>query len=285
MKKLLSTVLALSTLVACLMLPGLANAEQFKIAIMQDQQGAAAKFKPLLDYLGKKGVDASFVATKDYPAAAQMFAAGQVDAMFSGSGIAGSMIIKELAVPEARPVGKDGISTYWAVVVAPKGAAKFTGKADYFNGKKVITTSLASAGEFFFRSLPGAAASTATILKAASHGAALDALDKGQADFAIVKNRVWDKNKGKYPNLAQVGEDKGENPDGVLIVSRKADQKIVSKVTAALLAVKDDASADAKAVKDSLDIQGYVKTTEKDYAHTLPLLKSAGVTKAFNFAF
>lgn len=285
MKRSLGTMLALSTLVVCLMLPGFAMAEQFKIAIMQDQQGAAAKFKPLLDYLGKKGIDASFVAAKDYPAAAQMFAAGQVDAMFSGSGIAGAMIIKELATPEARPVGKDGLSTYWAAVVAPKGGAKFTGKADYFNGKKVITTGLASAGEFFYRSLPGASAATATILKAASHGAAIDALDKGQADFAIVKNRVWDKNKDKYPNLAQVGEDKGENPDGTLIVSKKADQKVTAKVTAALLAVKEDVSADAKAIKDSLDIQGYVKTTEKDFAHTLPMLKSAGVTKAFNFAF
>jgi len=285
MKKSLSTMLALSALVVCLMLPGLASAESFKIAIMQDEAGAAAKFKPLLDYLTKKGIEASFVATKDYPAAAQMFAAGQVDAMFSGSGIAGTMIIKELATPVARPVGKDGISTYWAVVIAPKGGARFTGKADYFNGKKVITTGLASAGEFFFRSLPGAATSTATVLKAGSHGMALGALDKGQADFAIVKNRVWDKNKDKYPNLTQIGADKGENPDGTLIVSKKADQKVVSKVTAALLAVKDDASADATAVKDSLDIQGYVKTTEKDFAHTLPLLKSAGVTKAFNFAF
>jgi ABC-type phosphate/phosphonate transport system substrate-binding protein len=285
MKKSFGTRLALSALVLCLMLPGLATAEQFKIAIMQDQQGAAGKFKPLLDYLTKKGIEATFVAARDYPGAAQMFAAGQVDAMFSGSGIAGSMIIKELATPVARPVGRDGISTYWAVVIAPKGGAKFTGKADYFNGRNVVTTGLASAGEFFYRALPGASASTATILKAASHGAALDALDKGQADFAIVKNRVWDKNKDKYPNLAQVGEDKGENPDGTLIVSKKADQKVVAKVTAALLGVKDDASADAKAVKDSLELQGYVKTTEKDFSHTLPMLKSAGVSKAFNFAF
>ena len=283
MNRSFNILLAHTALIVCLMLPGLAGAEQFKIAIMQDQQGSAAKFKPLLDYLTKKGIQASFVAARDYPAAAQMFSAGQVDAMFSGSGIAGSMIIKELATPVARPVDSDGISTYWAVVIAAKGGAKFTGKADYFNGKKVITTSLASAGEFFFRSLPGAAVSTATILKAESHGMALAALDKGQADFAIVKNHVWEKNKDKYPRLVQVGEDKGANPDGTLIVSKKADQKTVAKVTAALLAVKDDASVDAKAVKTGLGIQGYVKTTEKDFAHTLPMLKNAGVTKEFNF--
>ncbi|CAK0745624.1 hypothetical protein CCP3SC15_130002 [Gammaproteobacteria bacterium] len=128
---------------------GISAAEQFRIAIMQDQPGAAQKFRPLLDYLTKKGINANFVGARDYPSAAAMFAASQVDAMFSGSGIAGSMIIKELAIPEIRPVGANGQSTYWAVILAPKGAAKFTGAADYFKGKKVIFTSLASAGEFY----------------------------------------------------------------------------------------------------------------------------------------
>ena len=277
--------LVAGTIVTCLMLPNIARAAQFKIAIMQDQQGAAAKFKPLLDYLVKKGVDASFVATKDYPAAAQLFAAGQADAMFSGSGIAGTMIIKELAEPEVRPVGRDGHSTYWAVVIAPKGAPAFTNSADLFKGKRVIMTSLASAGEFYFRSIPGYKKSGAQILKAASHGAALDALDKGQADFAIVKNRIWDKNKGKYPNLVKIGEDKGENPDDTLIVSKKADKGSVSKVVSALLGLKDDASAEATAAKDSLGITEYIKTTTKDFSHTFPLLKAAGVTKEFNFTY
>ena len=284
MKKSIIIVFLVGVLLGIIMLCG-AHAGEFKIAIMQDQSGAAAKFKPLVEYLAKKGVTATLVAAKDYPAAAAMFAGGQVDAMFSGSGIAGSMIIKGLANPEVRPVGKDGFSTYWAVVVAPKGSPKFTGSADYFKGKKVILTSLASAGEFYFRSLPGATASGATLLKAASHGAAIDALDKGQADVAIVKNRVWDKSRDKYPNLVQVGSDKGENPDNTLIVSKIADQSMVSKVTTALLGVKDDASSEAVAVKNSLEIQGYIRTTSKDFDHTISMLKRAGVTRDFNFAF
>jgi ABC-type phosphate/phosphonate transport system substrate-binding protein len=212
-----------------------------------------------------------------------MFAGGQVDAMFSGSGIAGSMIIKELSEPEVRPVGKDGHSTYWAVVIAPKGAPKFMGSAEYFKGKRVVLTSLASAGEFYFRSLPGASSSGAQVIKAISHGAALNALDIGQADFAIVKNRVWDKVKDKYPNLVKMGEDKGENPDNTLIVSKKAAKATVSKVVSALLGLKDDASAEATAAKESLEITGYIKTTAKDFSHTLPMLKAAGVNKEFNF--
>jgi ABC-type phosphate/phosphonate transport system substrate-binding protein len=284
MKRMIERVL-LAGIIIGLFLPGFADAEQFRIAIMQDQTGAAQKFQPLLDYLKKTGIDATFIATKDYPGAAAMFAAGEADAMFSGSGIAGTMIIKGLAVPLVRPMGKDGHSTYWAVVVAPKGSPKFTGSADYLKGKKVILTALASAGEFYYRSLPGAVQANATLLKAASHGAAIDALDKGQADVAIVKNRVWDKSKGKYPNLTKVGEDKGENPDGALIVSVRVPQETAAKISAALIGVKDDASPEAEVIRNSLEIQGYIKTTPKDFDHTLVLLKKAGVTKAFNFAY
>ncbi|CAK0745639.1 hypothetical protein CCP3SC15_130003 [Gammaproteobacteria bacterium] len=123
------------------------------------------------------------------------------------------------------------------------------------------------------------------LLKAASHGAAIDALDKGQADIAIVKNRVWDKVKDKYPNLSLVGEDNGENPDNTLIVSKSASPELVAKVTSALLSVKEDTSPEAQAVKNSLEIREYIVTTIKDFEHTLTLLKNAGVTKVFNFTY
>ena len=267
-----------------LLLPGIASAGMFRIAIMQDQGGIAQKYKPLMDYLAAKGIDANLISAKDYKSAAEMFSHGAVDAMFSGSGVAGAMIIKELATPLVRPVSKDGYSTYWAVVIAPKGSPKFSGSIDYFNGKKVLLTALASSGEFYFRSLAGSAQSNATLLKAASHGAAIDALNhRGQADYAIVKNRVWDKVKDKYPNLMLVGEDKGENPDNTLIVSKKVSPALTGKVNAALLDLKEDVSPQAEAVKRSMEIQGFLKTTLKDFEHTLQLLKKAGVTKSYDF--
>ena len=91
-----------------------ARADQFKIAIMQDERGAAAKYRQLETYLKNKGIEFSFVGATNYPAAANMFASGEVDAMFSGSGIAGTFIIKDLATPLLRPVSKEGVSTYHA---------------------------------------------------------------------------------------------------------------------------------------------------------------------------
>jgi ABC-type phosphate/phosphonate transport system substrate-binding protein len=281
-KRLLTYCFAIGILSA-FSLPGVSGAEQFRIVIMQDQSGAAEKFKPLLGYLSKKGIDATLVSPQDNSAAAGMFAVGTADAMFSGSGVAGFMILKDIAVPSVRPVDKNGHSTYWAVVIAKKGAPKFTGSADYFSGKKVVFTSLASSGDFYFHSLPGIEQAKATEIKAVSHGAALTALEKGEADVAIVKNRVWDVLRDKYPDLVLVGEDKGQNPDGTLIVSKKIPPTLEARISDALLALKEDSSAEAAAVKQSLGIQGYIRTTLKDFDHTLSLLRKAGVDKTLNF--
>ena len=266
-------------------LPSTISYAGFKICLMQEQKGAAAKFRPLLNYLIKKGVKASFVAAKTYPQAANMFAKGKVDGMFSGSGIAGCMIIKGLAYPVVRPVSNGGWSTYWAVALAPKGSDRFTQNADYFHNKRVIFCGLASSGEFFYRAVKGDNNIEVKTLNAASHGAAIDALDRGAADVAIVKNRVWDSVKGKYKGIARVGEDPGENPNMALIVSKKADPTVVKRISNILLGLKDDHSPEAEAVKEKMGITGFIKTTEEDFRFTLPLLKRAGVDASFDFKY
>jgi ABC-type phosphate/phosphonate transport system substrate-binding protein len=169
------------------------------------------------------------------------------------------------------------------VVIAPKGSPRFDGTAGYFKGKRVIFAALASAGEFYFRSLGPSQAGA--ILKAASHGAALDALGRGQADVAVLKNHVWTKEQGSYAALEKVGGDAGENPDGAVILSKKLSPAAVRELSAALLALEGDPSPDAAEARKSLGIRGYVAASEKDFAHTLGLLTRAGVTKDFQFTF
>jgi ABC-type phosphate/phosphonate transport system substrate-binding protein len=259
------------------------RADELRIGIVQAQAGEARKYQPLLEYLSKRGVTASFVAAPDYRAAAELFASGKLDAMFSGSGIAGAMMIKGLADPIVRPVGEDGISTYSAVIVAPAGAPRFDGTSRYFDGKRVIFAALASAGEFYFHAL--GESRPAALLKAASHGAALDAVSRGQADVAIVKNHVWTHEKPSYPSLAAVGADSGENPDNTLVVSRKLGAVTTRKLDEVLLGLEHDPSPDAGAARARLKIRGFIPTTAKDFSHTLELLRRAGVTKDFGFSF
>lgn len=262
-----------------------AQNSHFSIGIMQDEKEVAKHYSPLITYFKKHGVDVSMTPALTYPAAASMFRSGSVDAMFSGSAVAGIMIIKDLARPLVRPVAKDGVSTYWAVILAPGGSQKFDGSAGYFNKKRVAFCGLASAGEIFFHSIENISTTKARVMKSASHAAAIETLDKGFADIAIVKNRVWDKEKNKYPNISVVGKDIAENPENTLIVGNKTDPRLVAKVSEILLSLKNDNSPEADAVREQLDIKGYIKTTENDFKHTFKLLKKAGVNKTFNFAF
>jgi ABC-type amino acid transport substrate-binding protein len=275
----------LLVLFALIITHGLAHASQFTIAIMQDDKDAAQKYRALEAYLAYKGIKLAFAETANYSTAAAMFAAGKADAMFSGSAVAGIFIMKELAVPLVRPVARDNISTYHAVVLGLKGAPKFSGSADYFKGKKVAFTALASSGEVYFHSIPGIKLAQANVLKLASHGACINALSKGAVSLAIVKNRVWEKHQMEYPGIEVVGEDTGENPDNTLIVSLRADTGIASRVSAALLDLKADTSREAKAARDSMEIKGFIKTTPADFRHTMELLRKAGVNKSFNFQF
>lgn len=262
--------------------PGWSQAADIAIGI-QATAGDAQKYQALQTYLAKKGVPVVFRAAPDYKSAADMFSSGAVDAMFSGSGVSGVMIIKGLGTPAVRPVNQEGFSTYAAAIVAPKGGARFTGSPDYFNGKRVIFSALASAGEVYFRSL--GKSSPKEIMKAANHAAALDALGRGAADVAVVKNHVWNKEQGKYPQLELVYEDRGQNPDGTLMISKKMDAEAFRKLSAALLGIKDDPSQEAAAAKQSLKIREYIKTTDVDFKYTVGMLQKAGVTKDFAFQF
>jgi ABC-type phosphate/phosphonate transport system substrate-binding protein len=272
----------LLVLVSFFFVDTLCYAEVFKIGIMQPQRNDAAKFQPLLAFFKKANVDVKFVEFLDFGEAAHQFSVGGVDAMFAASGVAAIMMIKELADPLVRPVYAEGWSTYWTTIIAKQGSPEMTDAASYLKGKRIAGTSLASSGEFYIKSILGP---TAEFKKTRSHVAALDALSAGMVDIAIVKNRVWDATKEKYKKLALVGQDKGEHPNETLIVSRKVKKETSDKIKSLLVAIGKDNSAEAEAVKKNLKAKEFVETTEKDFAHTMSLVKGAGVTKDFVVTF
>lgn len=283
MKSIRKVWISAAVMVSVMVCSAVGFAADLRIAITHTQAAEARKYQPLLDYLAKHGFKGSFVIAKDYPAAAEMFANGSVDAMFSGSAVAASMFIREAANPLVRPVQSNGISTYSGIVVAPRGSGQFTGSGSYFDGKRVACAGFASAGEIYFRSL--GASRPKKLMVTPNHQAALDAVGRGAADVCVVKDHVWTKEKGKYPNLEIAGESKIENPDGTLIVSRKMNSATAQKIADALFAIKTDNSAEASAVRNSLNIREFIKTTNADFKGTIEMLKKAGITKDSKFSF
>lgn len=261
---------------------GASAAQPFKIGIMQAQAGTAKKFAPLESYLAGKGGEVKFVPIANYPTAAKLFSRRDIDGMFSGSAVAGILILKGSATPLVRPVDPQGRSKYWAVVIGRKGGAAFTARqADYFAGKKVAFPGLASAGDFFFKSLQGAAEVNVTTVIAANHEEALEKLSRGEVDYAIVKNTVWEALQGKYPDFALLGQDPAQNPHDTLIVAKGTGAETSKALSVALMGIEADPHA--AEVRLSLGIKGFTVTSPADFSTTLGLLKRAGVTAQYEF--
>lgn len=266
-----------------------AESLNFVIMSSEDPKKEGPKYAALAAYLktgSAKIGEIELRVAKDYPEAARLFQDAAVDGMFSGSFVAGIFIKKEVAKPIARPVLNNGATTYKAYVIAKEGTKPFAGIGD-FRGKKVAYTLIASSGEAFVRALLSAGQKPEDVytpVPAASHQIAINAVQSGAADYAVVKNMVWD--PAKYPGLALVGEDKGENPNNTLIMSNAAAGKVGDEVRRILLKLESDTGAQAMEVKKLFGIKAFIDTTPADFAHTFGIFERAHINaKQFNFKF
>jgi ABC-type phosphate/phosphonate transport system substrate-binding protein len=288
MKK-LASLFCLGIVLAAASVAWSADTLHFVIMSSEDPKKEGPKYVALAEYL-KTGSpligEIQLRTAKDYPEAARLFQSAEVDGMFSGSFVAGIFIKKEVAKPIARPVLGSGATTYKAVIIAKAGTKPFAGIGD-FKGKKVAYTLLASSGEAFVRGLLAAGEkpeSVYTPVPAASHMVAINAVLSGAADYAVVKDLVWD--PAKFPGLALVGEDKGENPNNTLIMSNAAAAKHGEGIKAQLLKLEGDSGAAAAEVKKLFGIKAFVPTTAADFAHTFEIFEKANINpKTFIFSF
>ncbi|MFA4915498.1 MAG: PhnD/SsuA/transferrin family substrate-binding protein [Syntrophales bacterium] len=275
--------LIVQSIIICIILStGPAFSKTIKIAVIQDKHTEGSTYLLLQDYLKSKNIDAMLYSYGSYLLAAKNFEKGVVDIMFTGSGIAGWMIIKNIAYPVVRPVAKEGWSTYSAVIIAPAGSSHFTGELSALKGKRIAACELASSGEFFVRSLLG---DESDLVITESHSDALEKLKSGVVDIAVIKNRVWDVLKKKYPGFEQISGDKAEHPNGTLMASYNADKNIIKKLKTLLLGFENDRSPQAMRIKTAMNIKGFILTQEKDFEQTLALLKKAGISERSEFVF
>jgi ABC-type phosphate/phosphonate transport system substrate-binding protein len=275
------TVLGVCLCLVLVAVPVLAG-DQITLAVMasDDANKETARYEILRRYLkiGNTSLDSIKIeVANDYPTAVELFRSGKVDGMFAGSFVAATLIAKGVATPVVRPLLADGASTYRALVVARKGTKPFQGIAD-FKGKKVSYTLLASAGEVYVRSLLPPSMkleSMFTAVPAASHSAALQAVEKGEADFAVVKDLAFD--PAKFPTLEAVGKDSASNPNMTLILTPKAMERIGKDLKSNLLEVAKDQSGAGADVRKAFNCQGFIPTVPDDFVHTYNLIKEARI--------
>jgi len=264
-------------------------AEVLKMVIMasEDPKTEGPKYAALAEYLKSKIPaieDIKLTVAKDYTAAANMFSSGQVNAMFSGSFVAAICIKKGVAVPVVRPVSRDGISTYKAVIIAPAGTPAVTGAAQ-LKGKKIAYSALASSGEIYARALIDgeAPSSIYTPIFVKNHEAAIRAVMSGEADLAVVKNLTY-KDGTAFPGTTIVGSDSSENPNNTLIMTPRSYEKYGAAIEKALFELGADRSPAAEKVRDAFKIKAFIKTKAMDYSGTFNLISKAKINAdSFDF--
>lgn len=74
-------------------MPGILKADPFKIAVLQNDQCSVQQYEPLVAHLAKVGITVSLIEAPNYQSLVRMMSAGEVDAMFNGPGIPGSMMV------------------------------------------------------------------------------------------------------------------------------------------------------------------------------------------------
>jgi len=259
----------------------------FVIMVSKNPETESPKYAALADYLKLhlENIDNIKLQTAaDYPAAVGMFKSGEVDGMFSGSFVAAIFIKKGVAVPVVRPVTKEGVSMYKALIIAQEGKPEIKNFRD-LDGKKIAYCALASSGEVFIRGLIKGDKPedhyTPMIMK--SHGVAVKAVMSGDADVAVVKDLVYGDGVD-FPGTIIVGADSAGNPNNTLIMRPTIYEKYGQSIEEALSAVENDDSPAAVALKNVFNIKGFVKTNDNDFVHTFENLKKAKIN-AVNFNF
>lgn len=74
-------------------MPFVVGAEEFKIAVLHNDQDPPQAYQPLAEHLARRGISVKLIEAPTYDTMTKMLSEGQVDAMFSGPGIPGSMFV------------------------------------------------------------------------------------------------------------------------------------------------------------------------------------------------
>lgn len=246
----------------------------YVLLISPPKKSSLLRAMPMLaEYLAKnvegiKGVKP--IPSRSYDETGEKFVWGQANAMYGGSFLSYVLIERDLATVVARGVTQDGDSTYHSDLVTKKGTS-FKGLESVV-GKRVTYVTNSASGEIFarafFKGREPATVGGTVYVPTKNHTMSLKHVQSGKADFAFVKNLVWDKMKSRFPDLETVEHDTGENPLNVFVVSKELYEAHGEAVEQALLKMEHDPDPLAKKILETLKISKFIPTRyPDDYKH------------------
>ncbi|MEJ2690312.1 MAG: phosphate/phosphite/phosphonate ABC transporter substrate-binding protein [Deltaproteobacteria bacterium] len=269
----------------CVSSPPALAGDSFKIGVPAEMNvfRQMQRYQPLAEFLSNElGIDAQIVLLNHYGNITDSIKHKAVDAAFLGS-FTGAVAIAQLHVePLARPLFKDGTSTYYGKIFVRKDSGIRT-VAD-MKGKTLALVEATTAGYIFpvafFREndIQDLNSYFKQVFYAGSHDATVKAVFEGQADVGAAKNTIYNRVLRENPGYNEkllVLKNSQVVPSNGFCVCQWVPPSLRCKLKDTLLHLQKNPKA--KNALEKLGAVRFVETSRADYQVVNDMAKQAGV--------
>lgn len=249
----------------------------------RDIRNMAAKFEPLVEYLGRKlniKVTSSYFA--NYDEVCDRIMHGRLDLAYFGSFSYVLTHAKAQVEPIVRPDYKEG-SSYKGLIIVKKGG-NIKNVAD-MKGKRLALVHPATYAGYLYplyylkkHGVNKPEEYFSEVKFAGFQDKPIFALLRGEADVAACKDLAYQGIIKENPNLEKELEILSVSapvPSNAICVSRDLDPALKGKVKDILLNLSVD--KEAQQVLESLGANGFIETKDKDYRNLYEMIEEMGI--------
>ena len=242
------------------------------------------RFEPLAAYLSERmGIAVKLTILSRYGNIIDRIKEEDVDGAFLGS-FTGALAISQLGVvPLARPVNKDGTSTYFGYIFARKNS-NIKETVD-MKGKTLVLVERATTAGYVFplawfklQGVKDINTYFSDHFFAGSHDAAIDAVLNNKADIGAAKNTIYERMRGLHPRVDKelvILASSPRVPSNGLCVRNNLPEKHKEQLKNLLLNLHQDEKGVNVLLK--FGAKYFVATSKEDYQPVINLAAEAGI--------
>lgn len=261
--------------------------ESFVIALLPQQNVFEQKkrYKPLADYLSRSlGRKVKTKVLDSYDAVYSELLQNKVDAAFFGSLSYVVMKSKVDLEPIARPLGKDGISTYKGLIFSVRGRG-VTDDVSTWKGKRIALVHKSTTAGYIFpryhlhkkgvRSLENY---FSKVIYAGSHDAAILSVFTGDADIGCASDRIFNQLTGENPLMRErliILASSAPVPADILGIRKGLDNTLKERLRVSLMNMEN--TPEGKEVLSTLGAVRFIETKMSEFGPIVEMLNTLGL--------
>jgi phosphonate transport system substrate-binding protein len=276
----------LLSLLSALAISPAATAEELTIGLIPEQNvfRQVKRYEPIGEYLREQtGLEIRFTILRRYGNIIDSFTAEKMDGAFWGS-FTGALAIRKLGIePIARPLWRDGTSTYHGYLFVRKDSG--IRSVEHMKGKTIAFVEKATTAGFVFpvaylrdHGVDDVSEYFKEHFFAGSHDATITAVLDGKADVGCAKNTIFRLVAARNPKVEEellILATSPTVPSNGLGIRKDLDPAVKEKLRGALLGMVED-PAGMRALEEFGAI-AFIPNTKEDYTPVFEIAEAAGI--------